>query len=92
MATVIKNKKGFKVLEVSAREMIEIKCGFCCDGCRRLSESGFYVAVLNRWLCKKCYEQWYATAENYAEEGNADQRVEDKNYRIRCEMLGVCCE
>lgn len=40
------------------------------------SNIGYYVAVLNRWFCPKCYNEWYEYATHYPE----DARIENKNF------------
>ena len=50
-----------------------------CDDCNEEIESDetcYYVAVLNRVFCKKCYEKWIADAEYYSE----DAPYEERNY------------
>lgn len=56
MAKIIENEKGFKVIEITGREMLKIGNGDMCDNCAELSETGYYVAVMNRWFCPTCYE------------------------------------
>lgn len=76
----ITNDKGFKVLEVSRVDLVnrlaDRGCQGICDGCLSSPEIGYYVAVLNMWFCKKCYEEWLETADYYPE----DSRVEIRNY------------
>ena len=71
--------KGFLVMEISRQELIsalgESTLGVC-DSCFANAENGYYVAVLNQWLCKECYEKWLETAVYYPE----DSRVEIRNY------------
>lgn len=88
MAKIIENDKGFKVIEITAREMFKIGCGNICDHCNETAETGYYVAVLNRWFCPACYEDWYKGATNYATEHNADGWVESKNFASFVRLLG----
>lgn len=93
MAKIIENEKGFKVIEVTGREMLKIGCGNICDNCAEMeSGTGYYVAVLNRWFCPECYEKWYRDATNYANEYNADGRVEAKNFAFIKMLLGAMLE
>lgn len=75
----IVTEKGFLVMEVSRQELIsalgESTLGVC-DSCFATPDVGYYVAVLNQWFCKKCYEKWLETADYYPE----DSRVEIRNY------------
>ena len=71
MATIIKNKKGFKVIQIGYFEMVGLTGNSepVCDNCLDAKvNQGFYVAVLNQWFCKKCYEKWYKTAINYEQD------------------------
>lgn len=90
MAKIYTNEKGFKVIEVTAREMLKIGCGDICDHCgEQQLDNGYYVAVLNHWVCPTCFENWYEDAYNYAQDGNADARVENKNFEYYKYMLGL---
>lgn len=90
MAKIKENEKGFKVIEVTANEMVKIGCGNICDHCGEPHfGTGYYIAVLNRWFCPACYEDWYGTATNYANEHNADGRVETKNFNFFCNLLNI---
>lgn len=89
MAKIIKNKKGFKVIEITAREMKKIGYGDVCDYCGETSENGFYIAALNQWFCPACYEGWYRGATNYAKRYDADARVEQKNFANFKNLLGI---
>ena len=71
------NDKGFLVLEVSRERMIQrLGCQGICDTCLCIPEIGYYVAVLNMWLCKDCFNEWYSDAERFKE----DIYIEEKNY------------
>ncbi len=90
MAKVYENEKGFKVIEVTAREMLKIGCGDICDNCgEQQLDGGYYIAVLNQWFCPTCFETWYDYAINYASRGNADARVEKHNFEFYKNLLGL---
>lgn len=76
----VKNEKGFLVLEVTRSELVgalsEYGCIGICDMCCVSPEVGFYVAVLNQWLCKECYNEWMQRATRYQE----DIPYEERNY------------
>lgn len=77
MAKIVDNPKGFKVIEASRMELACKLGGFgICDNCNMASNIGYYVAVLNRWFCPKCYNEWYEYATHYPE----DARIENKNF------------
>lgn len=62
MAKIVEDAGGFKVLEISRKELIE-KLGHLgalglCDYCMKPSDTGYYIAVLDQWLCPKCYHEF----------------------------------
>lgn len=78
MAHIIYNPKGFKVIACSAAECFTAFGGYgICDQCNSASATGYYVAVLNHWLCQKCYEEWSERAINYPEDATFEQRNYD---------------
>lgn len=89
MAKIEQNNKGFKILSVTGREMLQIGCGNICDNCAQTSENGYYVAVLNRWFCPVCFANWYDYANNEATPFNADGRIEEKNFTNMKIWLGI---
>ena len=55
MAKVVEFDK-FKVIKASAKEMFYAFGSLgICDNCNDVSMDGYYIAVLNRWFCKKCF-------------------------------------
>lgn len=79
------NEQSFRILKVYKKEL-EIateqdRC--CCDDCLATPEYGYYVAVLNRWLCPKCFNHWLKYAIRYKE----DMPVEEKNYQFYKKLL-----
>lgn len=90
MAKIVDNKKGFKIIEVDYLEMLKIGCGNLCDHCAEPHwGKGYFVAVLNYWLCPTCYENWYLFATNHATEDNADGRIENGNFERFKELFGI---
>lgn len=81
------NNKGFLVLEVSRERMLErlekYGCQGICDSCICIPDKGYYVAVLNQWLCKDCFDEWYSDAVRYQE----DIPIEKKNYECYKALL-----
>ncbi len=78
MAKIVDNSKGFKVIELTRSELAEIGGIGICDRCNGTSNIGYYVAVLNCWLCNKCYNEWYRSATHYPE----DMKIENRNFDI----------
>lgn len=76
MAEIIENKKGFKVLKMRLEEINYIGGFGICDFCNMSQSEGYYVAVLNQWLCKKCYDEWYLRAKHYPQ----DAKIENRNF------------
>ena len=81
----VEGAKGFRVINVP-RKVLEavtgqIKC--VCDDCLSSPDDGYYVAVLNRWLCPNCYKHWISSAKYYKE----DAWVEEQNYNYYMKLL-----
>lgn len=78
MAKIVENKKGFKVLEVSRAELLSTLSKFgsmgICDQCGERPAIGYYVAVLNRWLCPKCYNDFILKTKWYKEDAPFEER------------------
>ena len=87
MATIVKNKKRFKVIKLSRREAISV-CGFgffhktvLCDNCNKIltnDDELYYVAVLDFVFCKECYKEWYAKSKKYDEDAAYEKKHFDK--------------
>lgn len=90
MAKIYENEKGFKIIEVTAREMLKIGRGDICDNCgEQQLDNGYYVAVLDQWFCPTCFEMWYDGAINYASPGNTDARIENRHFEFHENLLGL---
>lgn len=82
MATPLQNDKRFLVIKMSWREYVAATdtwgwcdlCGFNEFG----DEEGYYIAVINQWYCKKCYDAWYSTATHY----KVDTEKERASYNV----------
>lgn len=90
MARIHENGKKFKVIAVTDVELMDALedygCMGICDSCgKRHKGMGYYVAVLNQWLCPECYEEWYAKAVRYAE----DEKYEEDKYSLYKQILGI---
>ena len=76
----VKTSEGFLILKVSNQELAKAtgteQC--ICDHCINPAEYGYYVAVLNSWLCPLCYADWKKRATRYSE----DIPVEERNYQF----------
>ena len=55
MANIKDNKKGFKVIQISRKELVEELGQYgaigICDYCNETASTGYYIAVLNQWFC-----------------------------------------
>lgn len=89
MAKVIENKKGFKVIEISRRELVEKLSIYgalgICDFCNGTNNKGYYIAVLNHWYCPECYESWLKRAKYYT----SDSAVENRNFEQYKQIFGI---
>lgn len=86
MAKKVDNQKGFLVIEVSAAELSAQTGGVgICDYCNTPAEKGYYIAVLNKWYCPKCYSEFCERSKRYDE----DARIEKKNYERYAKMFGL---
>lgn len=83
----------FLVIECTAGELMDaVDSDICiCDWCGRAylpSDKGCYIAVLNHWYCKECYEEWIERAIYYPN----DADVERRNFEFYAPRLGVKCQ
>ena len=82
----VDNVKGFKVINDVPRKVLETATGAekcICDECLSSPDTGYYVAVLNRWFCPTCYKHWMACARRYGE----DAAIEERNYNFYMKLL-----
>lgn len=85
MAKVVEFDR-FKVIKASAKEMFEaVGSPGICDYCSERPEQGYYIAVLNQWLCPECFEDFKRNRKWYPE----DAVVEQRNYIYYGLLLGV---
>lgn len=81
---VIKNDKGFKIMAIDRATMaVKLNSPGICDSCMATPHIGYYVAVLNCWLCPDCFRDWYNNATNYPE----DQAIETKYFNWTKQMI-----
>lgn len=92
MAKVVDNYKKFKVLEITRQEMMDkltrYGCLGICDMCNRPISVGYYVAVINQWMCKDCYNDSIKSIDRYEE----DMKIENKNFNRFCNLFNVKME
>lgn len=87
MASIVKNEKGFKVIKIDSHELRQaVGSPGICDNCLEMPEEGYYIAVLNRWFCPRCYHKWILNATYY----RGDKPIEERNYQYMTEMLEKC--
>ena len=85
MAKVVEFDR-FKVIKASAKEMFEaVGSPGVCDFCSERPATGYYIAVLNKWYCPKCWEEFKKRAKWYPE----DAIVENQNFIYYCLALGI---
>ncbi|MBR5592855.1 MAG: demethylase [Bacteroidaceae bacterium] len=85
MAKIVENKKGFMVIECTAVETMKFGGIGICDYCNEADTTGYYIAVLNCWYCRKCYTEWMERAIFYEE----DAPFEKRNFEYYKELLGL---
>lgn len=59
-----------------------------CDDCGTSARDGYYVPVLNLYLCQECFDDWCEHCKHYKE----DDEVEEGNvewFEMRCRNLGI---
>lgn len=91
MARIIEVKdKPFLLIECTAGELMQAVGSdiVICDWCAKPflpSDDGVYIAVLNQWYCKDCYNEWIERAEYYP----SDADVERKNFEFYAPRFGL---
>lgn len=46
---------------------------------------GYYVAVINQWMCEDCYNDFIKSVDRYEE----DMRIENRNFDRFCNLFNV---
>lgn len=88
MAKVVEFDK-FKIIKVSAMEMFDaVGSPGICDYCDDKPNEGYYIAVLNQWFCKKCFDRFKENARWYPE----DAQIEERNFKHYASCLGINVE
>lgn len=88
MAKVVEFDK-FKIIKASAREMLDaVGSPGICDYCDDRPNEGYYIAVLNQWFCKKCFDRFKENARWYLE----DAQIEERNFKYYASCLGINVE
>lgn len=82
MAKVIVNPKGFKIIKTTMFECLTWDGAAICDHCNQSAHEGYFVSVLNHWVCPECYKEWYNTAKVYQEDKHYEQVVFDRYCRL----------
>lgn len=72
-----KSRAGLVVYKVSAKEMAIIDSPGICDFCGKKPNSGFLVAVMNKWMCPECYKDWDEASKYYPEDAHIEKRNEE---------------
>jgi len=88
MAQQIQNPKGFKVISTTATECLKWGGMAICDHCNNAASIGYFVAVLNHWVCPECFDKWLKRAVVYEE----DKSYENKVFNRYAKLLGLPVE
>lgn len=81
----------FLIIECTAKELRDatnseiVRCDYCDDVALAHNYKGYYIAVLNQWYCKKCFNKWKKRARYYSE----DATVERRNFDFYAPRLGL---
>ncbi len=92
MAKKIERGK-FLLIECTAGELMAVVCSdfVVCDHCDKQclpSEEGVYIAALNQWFCKECFEEWVRESLWYPE----DAEIEQRNFDFYAPRFGLKCQ
>jgi len=96
MAKIFKNKKqGFKIIKLTADEARKIWGEYggagICDKCGEYQDHVhycYYVAVLNWFMCPKCFNEWLKRAKKYRED-EAFEKIQYDNIVHRLKTFGL---
>lgn len=78
----------FLIIECSRKQIIEATGGpGICDHCSSPALTGYYIAVLNHWVCPECFENWKGYAQWYPE----DADIERRNFEFYANRFGLKC-
>lgn len=91
MAQRYKNDKRFLVIKMSWREYVAITdtFGLCdCCGTSDFDEDGYYVATIDSWYCKTCFNAYYSGAKHYKVDMLAEREAYNK-YMKKLKQLGT---
>lgn len=98
MAQIYENDKNFLIIEMSYEEACS-PCNFgfeqennknfiVCDSCNNLineENNIYYVAVLNRALCKECCDDFIKGCDKYPE----DEDYEKRNFNYYAKKFNI---
>ena len=87
MAEIVEFDK-FKIIKATADEMRKVTRMFSfgiCDYCGGQPRVGYYIAVINRWYCQECFDNFKERAKWYRQ----DSMIEERNFQYYGKLLGV---
>ena len=76
MASLWKNDKNFKIIQMSWREYVVASESWgLCDICASNTSDDpiYYIAVLDQWYCKKCLDAYLSGAKKYKSDIEKEQ-------------------
>ena len=86
MATRYQNSKNFLIIEMPWKEYVAITDSFGqCDCCGEYDSQMvfYYVAIVNSFFCKTCFDAWFSTAVRY----KVDLQKERQNWNEKIAKL-----
>lgn len=90
MAIPVQNEKGFLIIQMNLVEAFLVFDGGAgiCDECGNAAAEGFYVAVLDWYMCPECFNKWIKRAVHYTEDYRFEKEMFSKTKK-RLSKLGM---
>ena len=86
----IETKKNFKIIKMTGKEAREIwgrygGTGICdrCNNFQKDEQNCYYVAILNYFMCQKCFSDWVKLAKWHKD----DEYFETMNFNQTIHLL-----
>lgn len=91
MARIFLNDAGFKILEVPTHEWVRVMYEDYghegdCDACLSATDTAYYVAAINRLLCRDCLKEFLRRPPAMDDDDREEEAINFKNY---CLIFGV---
>jgi len=87
-----KSKVGYLIYEATAADTEKLGGLGICDDCNNYSETGFLVAILNHYMCPKCYAEWNEGSRMYSEDLPVERKHESYYDWVFCDNSNLRVE